>query len=231
MSAALGAALATELAGRSTLEVGVGTARIAVPLVERGIALVGVDLSRPMLRRAMDKGLSAGLIADGAHLPFRDHAFDAAMTVHLTHLLADWPHVLREIARVTGTEYLSVLEGPTPRRRGPASEYYRSLREEGVIAAHPGLHEWELAEQFPPDRWVPVIEYEERTSTQALLDILDRRQWSNQWKVPEEAHRRAVQAARAHFPTDTEIVTPTRLRIAIWSIPRLAAHASQQISL
>jgi SAM-dependent methyltransferase len=230
VSTALGTALAAELAGRATLEVGVGTARIAAPLVERGIALVGVDLSRPMLRRAVEKGLRAGVVADGAHLPFCDHAFDAAMTVHVTHLLADWPHVLGEIARVTRTEYLSVIEGPTPRRRGPASEYYRSLQEEGVLAAHPGLHEWRLAEQLPPDRWRPVIEYDDRTSTEALFHILERRQWSNQWKVPEGAHRRALEAARARFPTDTEIVTPTRLRIAIWSVARLAAHVSRQIA-
>jgi len=222
----LGARLAAELDGRSLLEVGVGTARISAPLVRRGISVVGVDVSLPMLRRAVDKGLTAGLVADGAHLPFREDSFDAAITVHLTHLLVDWAHVLQEISRVTRTEYVSVLEGPE-RRGGPASEYYRSLAEEGISAAHPGVHEQRLAEELPPDRWLEPIEYTDTTSTEATLQILEHRQWSNQWNVPEGPHRRALQRARARFPTDWKGVDTYRVRIAVWSIPRLAKHVAR----
>ncbi len=203
-----------------------GTARISAPLVQRGISVVGVDVSRRMLRRAVEKGLTAGLVADGAHLPFREGAFDAAITVHLAHLLVDWAHVLHEISRVTRTEYLSVFEDPE-RRDGPASEYYGSLAEEGISAAHPGIHERRLAEELPPDRWLEPIEYTETTRTEGILEILEHRQWSNQWNVPEGPHRRAVERARARFPTDRSAVDTYRVRIAVWSVPRLAEHAAR----
>src|SRR5207237_9534694 len=42
--------LSDELAGvERALEIGVGTGRIALPLVDAGVRLVGVDLSAPML--------------------------------------------------------------------------------------------------------------------------------------------------------------------------------------
>ena len=44
--------LSDELAGvERALEIGVGTGRIALPLVDAGVRLVGVDLSAPMLAR------------------------------------------------------------------------------------------------------------------------------------------------------------------------------------
>ncbi len=44
--------LAGALAGRSrVLEIGVGTGRIALPLWQSGVPVVGLDLSAPMLHR------------------------------------------------------------------------------------------------------------------------------------------------------------------------------------
>src|SRR5438270_631184 len=37
------------------LEIGVGTGRVAIPIVDAGISLVGVDLSLPMLQRLIEK--------------------------------------------------------------------------------------------------------------------------------------------------------------------------------
>ena len=75
--------LTAEIEGRGPcLEIGVGTGRIAMPLAEAGIPLVGVDLSRPMLERLVEKaGGHAPLpvaVADATRLPFRDDAFGAA---------------------------------------------------------------------------------------------------------------------------------------------------------
>jgi len=47
--------LVAELDGRGRcLEIGVGTGRIALPLHERGVDLVGIDLATPMLARLID---------------------------------------------------------------------------------------------------------------------------------------------------------------------------------
>src|SRR5437867_2722127 len=72
--------LRTELAGRGgCLEVGVGTGLIALPLHQAGVSMVGLDLSRPMLSKLVEK---AGgripfplVLADATRMPFRDDAF------------------------------------------------------------------------------------------------------------------------------------------------------------
>ena len=64
-------ALAEELSDcSSVLELGVGTGRLAVPLMERGFRVVGVDLSRKMLDQGRAKGLERLVLGDVCRLPF-----------------------------------------------------------------------------------------------------------------------------------------------------------------
>ena len=52
--------LAGELHGRgATLEIGVGTGQVALPLADVGIPIVGVDISEPMLRVLLEKAGSS----------------------------------------------------------------------------------------------------------------------------------------------------------------------------
>jgi ubiquinone/menaquinone biosynthesis C-methylase UbiE len=97
--------LASELGGSArALDVGVGTGVLALPLVERGLHIDGVDLSAPMLRRAIAKALPrtrVGLtVADATQLPFRDDTFDGAYMRHVLHLVPAWRQVLAETVRV-----------------------------------------------------------------------------------------------------------------------------------
>ena len=64
------------------LEIGVGTRRIALPLMKTGVQIVGVDISREMLLRLQAKAgaLSPPLaIADATRLPFGDGTFGSAI--------------------------------------------------------------------------------------------------------------------------------------------------------
>lgn len=75
--------------GQLLLEPGVGTGRIALPTVAAGCRVVGVDLSANMLaalagRRADGLTLVQG---DITRLPFRHRSFDAALCVHVLHLV------------------------------------------------------------------------------------------------------------------------------------------------
>jgi SAM-dependent methyltransferase len=77
--------LAAAAEGR-ILELGCGTGRIAVPIARDGIALVGVDRSRPMLDRARRRAARQGLgrrlrlvRADIRQLPFPDRRFALVM--------------------------------------------------------------------------------------------------------------------------------------------------------
>ena len=97
--------LAHELQGRErVLEIGVGTGRIALPLAERGISLVGVDLARNMLSRLVKNAGGRSpfplVQADATRLPLRDAAFDAALVSWVLHLIEDWKGALAELVRV-----------------------------------------------------------------------------------------------------------------------------------
>jgi SAM-dependent methyltransferase len=89
--------------GARMLEVGAGTGRISIPLLERGVNLIGCDLSSKMLLRLREKYPAARLAqADAIQLPFPGAAFDAVLTAHVLHLIPTWRGALREFRRLLG---------------------------------------------------------------------------------------------------------------------------------
>jgi SAM-dependent methyltransferase len=85
-----------------TLEIGVGTGRVALPLAAAGQRLVGLDISSAMLAALHDKAPGALPLvqADATRLPFRDGSFGAAVVAHVLHLVSDWQVVVGELRRV-----------------------------------------------------------------------------------------------------------------------------------
>lgn len=84
------------------LEIGVGTGRIALPLSAYVGRYYGVDLSRPMMNRLRAKQTGEAVYlteADATRLPFPDKAFDAAVVVHVFHLIPNWRDALAELGR------------------------------------------------------------------------------------------------------------------------------------
>jgi SAM-dependent methyltransferase len=97
--------LSEELRGRGRcLEIGVGTGIVSLPLAEAGIPLVGLDLSRPMLAKLVEKAGGRPpfplVVGDATALPFADHRFGAALLRHVLHLIAAWERAIAELARV-----------------------------------------------------------------------------------------------------------------------------------
>ncbi|MDA4136523.1 MAG: methyltransferase domain-containing protein [Thaumarchaeota archaeon] len=106
-------AIAASLEGfRSVLDVGVGTGRFAIPVSGLGFDVTGVDVSRRMLLKAREKGLERLLLGDAYSLPFKDKSFDAAIIIHVLHVVADWAKVMREIGRVTRGSVITILRVP-----------------------------------------------------------------------------------------------------------------------
>lgn len=97
--------LTGELAGRGvTLEIGVGTGLVALPLAAAGVPLVGLDLSAAMLARLVENAGGARpfplVVGDATALPFGDGRFAAAIVRHVLHLIPAWGRALDELARV-----------------------------------------------------------------------------------------------------------------------------------
>lgn len=92
---------AAELSGRRTLEIGAGTGRIAVPLRARGVEVIGLDLSRPMLERLVAKNADVPVLqGDATRLPLGDSSVGAVVCVHVLHLIREWRRAFDEVARV-----------------------------------------------------------------------------------------------------------------------------------
>lgn len=141
--------------GTRVLEIGSGTGRISVPLLERGVDLIGCDLSAEMLARFREKFPSARIArTDASLLPFPTAEFDVVLTVHVMHLIPPWREALREIRRVLvpGGAYLHVSTwspvGVTA--SGKIRDFWRAwMRANGIDAGHPGVRDQaELLEEL-----------------------------------------------------------------------------------
>lgn len=89
------------------LEPGIGTGRIALPLMERGYLVTGLDISSEMLSVCAAQRQQSGysdrlrcLRADATRLPFSNKEFDLCIAVHLFYFIAEWRRALREMLRV-----------------------------------------------------------------------------------------------------------------------------------
>jgi len=91
--------------GRSLLDIGGGTGNFAQSLSEAAFGVSLCDYSPEMARRASAKLGMRVAVADATHLPFRDAAFDSAISVNVLGHVEDWRGMLREAQRV-------IREGP-----------------------------------------------------------------------------------------------------------------------
>lgn len=87
------------------LEVGIGTGRMARPLMREGVQMVGVDISTEMMGQLVAQLTPEHtppelLLGDATALPFPDGSFRAAMVVHVLHLVKSVEGTVAEIKRV-----------------------------------------------------------------------------------------------------------------------------------
>ncbi len=96
---------AADLRGRRVLDIGCGTGRLSVALVERAHAKVwGVDASQEMLAVAKEKVPGVAFKrAQAESLPFKDGWFERAVLWLVLHLV-DCPAALAETRRILGPD-------------------------------------------------------------------------------------------------------------------------------
>ena len=104
--------------GERVLDLCTGTGELALVFAAKGAGVVGIDLARGMLRRAVNKPSSrrpAWVEMDATHLAFADHSFEVSLlSLALHHMpLAVQRAVLGELRRVT-TRRILIIEPHTP---------------------------------------------------------------------------------------------------------------------
>jgi ubiquinone/menaquinone biosynthesis C-methylase UbiE len=199
--------LAGELRGRGrTLEIGVGTGLVALPLAAAGVPLVALDLSAPMLAKLVEKAGGQApfplIVADATTLPFPDDRFGAAVVRHVLHLVPGWKLVVSELVRVVAPRGLVLVSsGQVPEPWHELTERFMdrvgrpsfadaldSWQTEAVVHAF-GAHGAQ-ARQLPP-----ITERVAQTMGE-FLDQMAAGMHSWTWEVDDDERREAVAELR-----------------------------------
>lgn len=101
------------------LDVGCGDGALCLLVGERARRRIGVDGALAALEKAEALGVSVQCAnLDGAHLPYRDGAFDAVACLDVLEHVLDPRHLLREMARLLRRGGVLVLTTPNIRYYG-----------------------------------------------------------------------------------------------------------------
>lgn len=104
--------------GERALDVGTGTGHFAIDLANRGLVVVGVDLSAPMLAVAKSKGSAVHLLrCDAAALPLVAESFDLVLSVTALEFVAHPEQAVQEMWRAVrpgGRLVVGVLNALSP---------------------------------------------------------------------------------------------------------------------
>lgn len=149
--------------GQSVLDLGCGTGGNALALYRQGFAVIGVDASRAMLRRARRHARQhAGSVLRFQYanfnrpLPLASASIDHAVCVSALQCAIDPTRVVREIMRVVrpaGVICLVTSAGHSRRPTGPLPAHHRLLRTLKTRVEHRML-----VRQFAPGDLVAILD-------------------------------------------------------------------------
>lgn len=203
------------------LDIGVGTGRFAKPLQRKGFDVIGIDISRGMMRNARRKGVDNLLLSDACFLPFKDSYFDASLCVHVLHLISDWQTALEEICRVTKNWLFSIAH---KRGSNPISKAYEELAEKkGYDARHVGLSEQEIMKIVKPAKSMKVASWISKADER--LAYLRQRASSRQWRIPENVDKQIVNELKRRFAGKRY---PVEIHILSWDVEDLKSYLNDQ---
>jgi ubiquinone/menaquinone biosynthesis C-methylase UbiE len=209
-----------EQSDAEVLELGVGTGRIALPLLAAGINVTGVDTSPAMLACIREKmavlqpvdpshpcGKLSAFLADMSALPFATGTFPAVIAVHVFHLVPKWQAALDETLRVLRPGGAFLIGQDTSDVEAFAriyDQWEEIVAMLGFPASHAGASGYPAVVRELKGRGLRV---EETVVTSWVVDTLPRavlarvidREWSKTWRIPDdifaESRRRLTQWA------------------------------------
>jgi ubiquinone/menaquinone biosynthesis C-methylase UbiE len=190
-------------------EVGVGTGRIALPLARHVGTVYGIDLSRAMMQRLEAKrhGEPVYLVeGDITRLPFQAGVFDAAVAVHIFHLIPNWQDALREVRRVlrpNGLLLTAYNKGSVGfDRLWEAWDAEFSPDRKPNIGVQPNhYYDFPLEEGWQPVGDMLAYEYAFEQAPAAFVRLLERRVWSSLWKLSDAQLQRGIARVKAAIQT------------------------------
>jgi hypothetical protein len=138
-------------------------------------------------------------------MPFRDKSFDAAIVIHVLHIITDWPKAMHDVGRVTKKNVISLLR----QRPGLTNQWgpdgtavgalYLHLREE---AGYPvrrtdrrrmWQNEQEIKTRVPPLKLETIRDEMVSMTLEEAFNKFERRSPFIIHDVPDEVHKRVVE--------------------------------------
>lgn len=226
------------------VEIGIGTGRIALPLAPHVGGVFGVDLARPMLARLREKQQDERVHVvegDSVWLPYAAGAFDAAVAVHVFHLIPAWQTALREVARVLrpGGVLLSGFrqghhEHPVEQALWGAWNAVTAGQTTRV-----GITRDQYGTFLADQGWVPngaplIHTYVTTVTPSGFIDRLENRVWSGLWHMRDDEVAAGVEAVRAAVRDlgvglDDPVEVPTSFSVQAFSPPEYPPAPSDSV--
>ncbi|MEJ2708064.1 MAG: class I SAM-dependent methyltransferase [Anaerolineales bacterium] len=214
------------------LEVGVGTGRIALPLLAHQLDLTGIDLSRRMMDRLRTKLPSGARIptlaqADATRLPFANDVFDVILAVHVYHLIAGWREAIRESLRVRKPGGMLLYgSGWRPPDSIPSQireRFSQIVKTRFPQKTQPGVHDFErirdalLESGAKMDEWSAAV-WTSKIRLSDFIGALENRVYSSTWSLPPEVLVDSIAELRLWIednfgPLEQEIQVPRKFVI------------------
>ncbi len=206
-------------AGAEVLEIGIGTGRIALPMLAQGVNVTGIDIAPRMLDqlRAKEaawraeagdkpKGRLTVQTADMTALPFSDASFDGVIAVHVLHLVPEWRKALDEALRVLrpGAALLlgQDIAAPNAMNHDIQDHWAQIVRELGADPQRVGARSFAEIVAELRARGFTVTEmilasWEHIAIPREVLDYVEGRTWSQTWNIPDDIFAESIRRLRA----------------------------------
>jgi SAM-dependent methyltransferase len=188
--------------GTRFLELGVGTGRIAAPLIRRGFPFTGIDISEQMLDQLRQKVGDVPTLTliqgDITRLPLETGSQDVVMAVHVFHLIKEWRKALDEALRVLRPDGYFIHGGNVSPETLAGEGDYGSLRTKWAqlvramgATTSPRYAEWYDLQEALTERGAHIAVYRVASWTREfrpidLIEAMRRRTFSASWSVPDE---------------------------------------------
>jgi ubiquinone/menaquinone biosynthesis C-methylase UbiE len=208
VSEKIASALANNLPPNARLlEVGIGTGRIARPLLDHGFAITGVDISRKMMKRLSKQLDSANSTidlaeADALRLPFSNRVFNAAISVHVIHLVSEWKKLLFEVHRVISKPG-SITIGYDWRPEDTPAGMLRNKWDE-ICSDYSNHVRHDFKKRFQDvqetlkdmgghfQEWT-AVEWSTKSNIRNDIEKIEARTWSSTWQLDDDQFMAALQ--------------------------------------
>jgi ubiquinone/menaquinone biosynthesis C-methylase UbiE len=189
------------------IEIGVGTGRIALPVAEHVRQIIGIDLSTGMMGHLLAKREAdfAGVRVlpvqgDVMQLPAASGQFDAALIVHILHLIPQPERAVQELARVLrpGGQALLCWNDRSESAFKPLTDAWEKVIQTGPVNTRRWHGDQSIFNEMDwHDEGEQVYQFTTYQSPDELMDRYRKRVFSASWSLSDEVWQAGIDAMEA----------------------------------